>query len=139
MVPTLIIFLSLLGLVSAAFLRYQYLQEKSFGKKAYCLLGSNCFAVTSSKYGRTLGIKNEDLGISYYLAVASLSFYQMLGPVFEVEVQLVIFGLSLGVVVFSLYLLTAQMFLIRKYCFLCLLSIGINFAIFWLSWIYLTS
>lgn len=129
--------LALLGLLAASFLRFQYTRQLRSGKKSLCLIGSDCFEVTSSKYGRTLGFKNEDIGIIYYLLLFSLVTYYLIIPKGFEMVSILITGLSLLASGFSLYLLSAQVFVIKKYCFLCLLTIVINFSILLVSWILL--
>lgn len=125
--------LAILGLLSAGFLRYQYTMQLRLGKKAFCLVGSDCFEVTSSKYGRTLGFKNEDVGITYYLLLISLVTYYLIIPKGFEMISIFITGLSLLASGFSLYLLSAQVFAIKKYCFLCLLNIVINLSILLVS------
>lgn len=129
-----LLLLSLLGLLNASFLRYQYNMQVRFGKKSFCLIGSDCFEVTGSKYGRTLGLKNEDLGIGYYLLVASLVGYYLLRPNDSEAIKYIIPVATLTALVFSLFLLFAQSLILKKYCFLCLLSIGINLSLFVVSW-----
>lgn len=133
-IPIILLTLAFLGLFSASFLRYQYIRELRQGKKSFCLIGSDCFEVTSSKYGKTLGFKNEDLGIIYYLLFISLVIYYLITPsVFE-AVSVFITGLTLLAAGYSMYLLSAQVFVIKKYCFLCLLNIAVNLSIFLVSW-----
>lgn len=136
--PGVIIFsLSIFGLAIACFLRRQRNLQSQYGKMPYCVVGSDCFTVTSSKYGRTFGVKNEDLGIGYYLIVSGTLIFQLFVPTYQALTFLVTNSLSLGAAVFSIFLLATQIFILKKYCFMCLLSLGINLAIFAVSWIYL--
>lgn len=133
---TLISF-SLIGLLSASFLRYQYTMQSKLGKKAYCIVGSDCFNVTNSKYGRTFGLKNEDVGISYYVLIIILTLNSLINPETKTITSIAVTVATTAALAFSFYLLTAQTLLLRKYCFLCLVSIVINLAMFVTSWMLL--
>ena len=121
----LIPILALVGFTNAFFLHLQHLRFLKSGKKIFCLLGENCEAVVESKYGVTLGVKNELWGLGFYFLVLLLSLTQL---------NSFILPLSFLAAIFSVYLTYLQTFVLKKFCSWCLLAIAVNFAIFIASW-----
>lgn len=121
----LVLIISLIGFVNASVLYWQYRRHVRLGKKMFCFLGGDCGEVVASKFGRTLGIKNELIGLVYY---GSIGLYALLGrdSVFIVKAVAGIIALL------SLYLLFAQTVLLRKFCSWCILAIAINWLLFYL-------
>lgn len=123
--------LSILGIVNAFFLNWQFNRYVNTGKKMYCLMGEDCSLVVGSKYGRHFGIKNELTGIAYYLSIVAygvLSYFIQI-PNILTNFILVISTIS---VIFSFYLLFLQAFVLKKFCSWCLIAILINIVIFFL-------
>lgn len=89
----------------------------------FCLIGGDCGAVVGSKYGQTLGIKNEKIGMAYYALLIILLLVNQL-----LLAQII----ALVAIVFSIYLLIVQTFILRQFCSWCLIAIGINFLTFYL-------
>lgn len=114
--------LAILGILNAGFLNWQYRRYVKTGKKMYCLIGEDCTKVVGSKYGKHFGIKNEITGIGYYLLI--LLYWGW--PIFD-SLTLVIAGIS---VIFSIYLLYLQAYVIKTFCSWCLIAIMLNFLIF---------
>lgn len=131
MIPyPIILILSLLGFINSYFIHYQVSQHKKSGKKMYCLIGHGCFDVISSKYGTTLGIKYETAGMGYYGVLAIYSLTGIFLPKIAIGLSLLPVTLTILVALISLYLLILQMFVLKKFCFLCILAISINLCIF---------
>ncbi len=116
----MVLVLATLGFVNAAYLYWQHTQVAR-GRKMFCFLGGDCQAVVESRYGKSVGLKNELWGMGFYLLLIVLTV---------AEVQAITSALSLVAALFSLYLLYLQHVVLRKYCSWCLLAIGINLAIF---------
>lgn len=123
-----LLLLSILGFSNALFLHLQYLQQKQKGKKMFCILGSDCGAVVASKYGKTFGIKNERIGFAYYTAIGILSAFMFVMPNMESYIKSLLIFVTLFASLFSIYLLSVQLFVLRKFCFLCFIAIIINIA-----------
>jgi uncharacterized membrane protein len=118
----LIIALSLIGLIDAAFVYY----TQKTGKTLRCLIGNSCDIVTKSRYAKTLGIDNSAAGIVYYAAVIAA----IAAPQIGLQVPwLILFAASLAASLFSIYLAYLQFFVIKELCDYCLLSALINWAI----------
>ncbi|HET7098667.1 MAG TPA: vitamin K epoxide reductase family protein [Patescibacteria group bacterium] len=120
---------SILGILNAYFLYWQFNRYVSTGQKMYCLMGEDCSQVVGSKYGRHFGIKNELTGIAYYLTIAiySVAAYFVSIPQSITNVILV---LSLFSVLFSIYLLFLQAVVLKKFCSWCLIAIVLNVVLF---------
>ena len=96
----------------------------------YCFMGEDCSRVIGSKYGATLGLKNEKIGIFYYLTIGiyalwNLSFYQSL----PATIDSFVLAISFVATLFSLYLLIVQAFILKNFCSWCLIAIFTNFLI----------
>lgn len=119
----IIFILALLGFLNAFFLFYQHRREIKTGQKMFCLIGGDCGVVVGSKYGQTLGIKNEKIGMAYYALLIILLLVNQL-----LLAQII----ALVAIVFSIYLLIVQTFILRQFCSWCLIAIGINVLTFYL-------
>lgn len=123
--------LSLLGLINDLFLFTQYRREKRTGEKMFCLFGGKCSDVVGSKFGRTFGIKNEIYGMFYYLLILIYSLIYFLSPQITGIINYYIKIVVLITIVFSIYLILIQSFILKKYCSWCIIAVIINFAIFY--------
>ncbi len=126
----LIFIFSLLGLGVSAFLLYEY----SLNTPIICPLGGGCDIVRSSPYSRFLGISLPVLGIAFYLMVASLSIArsQKLSSKIFFKLQFLISAAGVG---FGIYLTSLEAFVIKAYCFWCVLSFIISAVILTLVFI----
>ena len=131
--------LTILGIIDTFLLYWQYLQLKRQGRQMICPFTEHCEDVVNSKYGKTFVIKNELIGIVYYvlffLLLLAFTFY----PSSRENLFVVIFIFSTVAFIFSSYLLFIQVFILRKFCFWCLVDIGINYTIFILVSFFLTA
>lgn len=127
----IILLLAVLGFLNAFYLHYQYKQYINTGKKMFCLIGGRCADVISSKYGTTLGIKNELIGMAYYVFLASYLLISMIIPEFGISLMLIAKVITIIATIFSLYLLFVQAVILRMFCSWCLIAIAINLLIFY--------
>ncbi len=120
-----LIVLALTGIVDSGYLYFHHLKKKPL----FCPInGRGCNAVIESEYNKMFGIKNEILGILYYLFViiaSFLLFYQQ--SKFVLYLLVIISALALCA---SAYLAYIQKYIIRQYCFYCLISALINLLLF---------
>ena len=103
---------------------YIYIKKRRH-QKLFCPREQPCDIVLHSKFGKTLGVSNESLGLIYFFFVSillyllvSTSFYT-LGLLYVLFFTLIVGGL------FSLYLIGLQAFVIKSWCAWCL---GIAFT-----------
>jgi len=131
MINLIILLLSISGFVNAFYLFWQHKREVNTGQKMFCLIGGDCAAVVGSKYGKTFGIKNELIGMTFYFLLSFYSLTSLLAP--SLRNFLIIPKLiTLIAAVFSLYLLFIQTIVLKKLCSWCLIAILVNLLIFYL-------
>lgn len=117
--PLSIPLLALVGLIASI----DIYRKKHSKKEIQCAFNTHCERVILSKYGQTMGIGNEFFGMAYYLSVILVSFFIPL-PLLLTQI------VSLATVLASLYLVYVQTKVLKEYCLMCLLSAGVNTAIF---------
>ncbi len=120
----LVFILSLLGLGVASFLFYEY----SITGPVICPTGGGCDVVRASGYSRFLGISIPILGVAYYLAMAMLSVIHSHKLPAKLLAKLKLLS-SLLAVGFGVYLTYLEAFVIKAYCFWCVLSFIISLGI----------
>lgn len=113
------IILSFLGLGTSSYIYYS--NKKNV--KMYCIIGKDCNKVIKSKYSELFGIKNELLGILYYLFIISNSIFRI------IPTEILLIPVSLALLT-SLILTFIQLFILKEFCEYCLFSNLINFLIF---------
>ena len=120
--------LAFLGIFDASYLTYKHYFNK---KQIVCPIGEehSCSDVTEGKYGKIFFVKNEVLGLLYYLGLFVLSFGAMFTNYTSLILVLLIVMAACGFL-FSLYLLYLQKYVIKEYCFWCLISAGISILLF---------
>lgn len=128
MKQTYLIILSLIGFSVSAYILY----SKKFNKPLFCPTGKNCDDVVRSKYGKTFGIENTIPGMGFYLLVfiyaVGLPSNRNLFKENIIYYSLV--GISSASVLFSLYLVYVQKFILKKWCIYCLVSTIVSISIF---------
>ena len=112
-----------------------YLVWKHYGPKRgplVCPLGQSCDVVLDSKFGRLLGVRNEIIGLGYYVATLVLLAMALGGQAlpFAVFGSQDPFGLaflfSIPAALSSIALTALQHFVLRNYCSYCLLVNMVN-------------
>src|SRR3989338_2108765 len=128
MKPTILIVLSSIGFLVSAYILY----SKKFNKPLFCPLGGNCDDVVKSKYGKTFGVDNTIPGMAYYILILFYAIGLMLNRNLfkEVIVYYSVVGISFGSVLFSLYLIYFQKFVLKKWCYYCIVSTIASILIF---------
>lgn len=121
----LIFIFSLLGFGVASFLFYEY----SFNGPIFCPTGQGCDIVRVSPYSHILGVPVPFLGVAYYFTMAMLSVVHSHQLPHKVIRKLQILS-SAAAVAFGVYLTFLEAFVIRAYCFWCVVSFIISIAIF---------
>lgn len=127
----IVLLLCVLGFLNAFYLYYQHQREVKGGSKMFCLIGGDCSGVVSSKYGKTLGIKNEITGMAYYFLLAIFLLLNLIFPQTFKNYLVLPKAAALIAGAFSIYLLIVQTVILRKLCSWCLIAIAINFLIFY--------
>ena len=121
---TTLIVLSLLGFVDAVYLVW----KSRIKKPLVCPIGQDCNKVLESKWGKVFFIKNDILGLLFYVGVIIGSV--LLLSEFSEKIKIVLILASGIAVLFSIFLVFIQAKVIKNYCFYCLISALINVLIF---------
>jgi uncharacterized membrane protein len=106
------VILGIIGLILSFLIFY----SKERNKKLICFIGKDCNKVIHSKYARTFGLRNEIIGMIFYLLVIINVPY--------------LWVISLVALVSSIYLFIIQVFKLKEYCDYCILTGIINLGIF---------
>lgn len=118
-----IIGLAILGILISGYIAYSHKQNK----KVICPInGEGCNEVLNSKWSTMLGIKNEKLGILYYLFAIISAFIMLKGY----AIGFILVLAATGAMLFSLFLTVIQIKVLKKFCFYCICTAIINIALF---------
>jgi len=126
--PYLGVFACVIGLWAASHIH----GKKRAKKKLICSLRADCDKVVHSTHATTLGIPNELLGVAYYVILGSLYAGTIAVPELFVNAwvhYLIVLMTAIGVI-FSLYLIALQLFVIHAWCTWCMLSAIATFTLF---------
>jgi len=93
-----------------------------------CPLGKSCTELTSGRYSHFLGISIENFGIAYYVVIVLIYAASLTRTVPDILLLggLLVSGIAFA---FSMYLTIIQLFVVKKWCTLCLGSTAISFLI----------
>ena len=121
-----------LGIIISAIggvLLTRYIGNNKFSEEhMVCPIGNDCHSVVNSRFSKFFGISVEKIGMAYY----GIIIFLYLATIFrEVPQEVILAGLLLSGIgfAFSMYLTIIQIFVIKKWCTLCLGSGAISFVI----------
>ena len=115
--------LALGGIINSAWLTYQHYKKKPL----ICPLEHDCSIVTESKWSSVLGIRNEVLGILFYVFMFGAVVVALASPPPLAEtISLLLIFLASGGAAYSAFLAYIQFFVIKDYCFYCLISAALT-------------
>lgn len=123
---------SLIGLVDALYLTVKHYLQSS----VFCSLLNGCDKVTGSSYATIIGIPVALMGMVYYFSLLLVTILILTRPNNKKFLK-IIFAISSGGFLFSLWLVYLQIFVIKALCLYCLVSATVTTMIFTLSLIYL--
>ena len=127
----------LIGLGFGGFLLSSYIYNKKRAKKKLiCPMRANCDTVIHSQYSRVLWIPVEILGMLYYVAISLAYMFVSVPGVWSVSIGGVLVGASVCSVLFSIYLVSLQVFVIKHWCSWCLGSALLSLLIMIVSYIH---
>ena len=116
-------FVALIGLGDSVYLTVKHLLDE----KVPCSLVSGCEVVLTSAYAEIFGIPTAAFGAFAYFLVFSLAILAAFGN----RLMWFLFGLMTAVMlIFTLWLLYLQAFVIKAYCQFCLLSAATTLTLF---------
>ena len=124
-----LIVLGMLGIADAGYLIWK--RRKS--QPLVCPIGHDCNAVLNSKWNQILFVKNDILGLLFYVFVilAAIFLFLNMGEVSKVFMVKIVLIIASGLaIIFSTFLVFIQTKVLKDYCFYCLVSDIINLLIF---------
>ncbi len=117
------IVLSVLGLIDSGYLYWKHKTEQPL----ICPVNHDCSKVTESRWSRIFIVRTEILGMLYYgfllgSALAATFFYPWM-------FKIILFATTAGLL-FSIFFMYLQKYVIKEYCFYCILSAIISLLLF---------
>lgn len=117
MLRKILIWLSVLGFVNAAYLTYVKLVEEGV-----CAVSGGCAIVNTSPYASLWGIPIAAIGGAAFLTMLVILLLEERSDFFALNGSLIVFGLSLIGVLYSAYLTYLELYVIRAICPFCVVS-----------------
>ena len=120
----LLFVLAVIGVGETAYLLYKRIVKE----RPICVIGQECHRVLESKYNKILGIPNEIPGLIFFIAISFITAFLVieLGPI--IWWDMLTKFLILGAFLMSLYFMYLQWRVIKAWCFWCILSAVLVFA-----------
>ena len=119
--------LAVAGILDAGYLVWQHYRHNT--TPLVCPLNHDCSKVTESKWSSIFIIRNEVLGLLFYVSMITAGLMLFFVPNF-VRLQLLIQLASGFGVFFSVFLLWVQLYKVKDYCFYCLISALLTLLLF---------
>lgn len=120
------IVLTICGTVNAAYLVWKHSQKKTL----MCPLNHDCSVVTESRWSHLFYFRNETLGLVFFIAMLGLILSTLTVHGQTEILYLLILAACGGALLFSIFLVLLQKFVIEDYCFYCLVSAVITLLLF---------
>jgi uncharacterized membrane protein len=98
-----------------------------------CPVGFDCNAVVHSDYSKFLGVPVEFLGMIYYALISFVYLFVIFAGTTSFYLNGFLVLTSLLALVFSIYLIYVQIFILKKGCSWCFVSASISILIFSLT------
>src|SRR3989344_3779796 len=108
--------LTIVGILNAGYLVWKHYSHKPL----VCPLDHDCSKVTESKWSRVFWVRNEVLGLLFYVTMLVAGLL-----VFFMPTSSLVTGITIAVgggLLFSFFLLWVQFYKVKDYCFYCMLS-----------------
>ncbi|MCD5390045.1 MAG: vitamin K epoxide reductase family protein [Candidatus Pacebacteria bacterium] len=120
--------------IAGALLAGYIAKTKNKGTHLVCPLGKSCDSVINSRFSKFLGIRNEIIGLAYYLGI---TIFYGLSLFLDIPQHIVFYVLLLAgfAFVFNLHLIVTQLIVLKKWCTTCLASSAISFMILVMSFL----
>lgn len=123
---TTFLVLSIAGVINAAYLAYSHYRRKLL----VCPLDHDCSVVTESRWASVFGVRNEILGLIFYAANFLAVIFSLSAPGLNSQLYFLLVAADAAGFLFALFLVYLQIFVIKDYCFYCVISAFISFLLF---------
>ncbi|MDP3734262.1 MAG: vitamin K epoxide reductase family protein [Nanoarchaeota archaeon] len=118
--------LAVIGILISGYLMMKHRQAKPL----VCPLDHDCSTVTESKWSHLLYLRNETLGLLFYLSLIMGTFVSLMYSPLAATIYFLFFLVCALVIMVSSFLVYVQAKIIKDYCFYCLISTVINLLLF---------
>ena len=115
-----------MGIIDSGYLVWQHYRKKPL----VCPLDHKCDVVTESKWSHIFVVRNEVLGLLFYISLLAGILLFIFVPEPRMLISLLLLFATAGGVLFSLFLISLQIFVIKDYCFYCIISAIISLLLF---------
>ncbi len=122
----LLLVFTILGALVAGYLTYIYL----FDANVLCTGVGGCDAVKASRYSYVMGIPVAVIGLIGYLAILAGVLLEKASPQAEQYGPVLVFGMSLVGLLYSIYLTYLELAVIKAVCPYCVASAVIMLVVF---------
>lgn len=124
------IVLAMIGLADSVYLTI----IKLTNEKGLCLQGiGDCWSVNTSRYSEIMGIPIAILGAGAYAALLILFYLETRNSFWQEYSPMIVFGITLAGLIFSIYLTYLEVAVIKAICPFCVLSAVVMAGLFVLS------
>src|SRR3989344_2332158 len=103
--------LAIVGMLDAGYLVWKHYKHNT--KPLVCPLNHDCSTVTESRWSSILGVRNETLGLLFYVSILVAGILLFVMPKFVLLKLLVKIAVG-GGLLFSLFLLWVQLYKVRS-------------------------
>ncbi|MDP3989772.1 MAG: vitamin K epoxide reductase family protein [archaeon] len=120
-----------LGTINAGYLLWKHQKQKQNPKQPLvCPLNHDCSVVTESRWSHIFWIRNETLGVLFFLSMFLAVLSMIIVPSLLNLLALPVLLAAGGSILFSIILILIQAFVIKDYCFYCIISAILTVIIF---------
>ena len=123
------IVLAAIGFFDSLYLTYVKLSHQ----QAYCAGLGECETVNNSPYAEIAGIPIALLGMGAYLVILVLLYLEPRGEFWQNNSRLIVFGLTLVGILYSIYLTYIEIAVLRAICPYCVVSAVVMLLLFIIS------
>jgi uncharacterized membrane protein len=121
--------LAAIGLIDSMYLTYVKLSHQ----QVYCGGLGECETVNNSPYSEIYGLPIALLGIGGYLLIIALLYLETRGGIWQSNSRLLVFGISLVGILYSIYLTYIEIAVLNAICPYCVLSAVVMLLLFIIS------
>ena len=125
LIHSLFILVAAIGIFDTLYLIY----KRKTNKHPACPLKGSCEEVLAGQYNKTLSIHNDLIGFLFYSSVAIVSILLMFATIPEFYLLLILKAAILVALIMTIRFLYLMSFVIRQYCFWCLVSAGLTITL----------
>ncbi len=114
------------GILNASYLVWKHYKKQPL----VCPLDHDCAVVTESKWSKIFFIRNEILGLLFFITLLAGILITLIVPQILTIIFLTSLVMTTSGLLFSIFLVFIQIYVIKDYCFYCMVSALITLLLF---------